>query len=161
MVSGRGSSRPAPEARQRLEEELAGLQERRRELAAALENETDVGDGADAAEVLELREDLLWVDGQIAEIIARLAGSEPVGGAGDLPDGTEVTLRFEDGTVATLRVVAFPEEAPEGAEDTVLTLHSPLGRALAGHGPGDTVTYATPDGPAHVTLLDLRPPPGE
>ncbi|MGH4024766.1 MAG: GreA/GreB family elongation factor [Pseudonocardiaceae bacterium] len=160
MATGGGTSHLAPEARQRLEEELAGLRERRRELAAALENETDVGDGADAAEVLELREDLIWVDEQIAEIIARLAGSEPVGGAGDLPDGTEVTLRFEDGTVVTLRVVAFPKEAPEGAEDTVLTLRSPLGRALAGHRSGDNITHATPDGPARATLLDLRPPAG-
>ncbi|MGH4027191.1 MAG: hypothetical protein ACRDRV_21685 [Pseudonocardiaceae bacterium] len=57
-------------------------------------------------------------------------------------------------------MVAFPEEAPEGAEDTVLTLHSPLGRVLAGHRPGDTITYATPDGPARATLLDLRSPAG-
>ena len=160
MAAGGGTSHLAPEARQRLEEELARLRQRRRERAAALEGGTRVGDGADAAEELELREELIWVDEQIAEIVARLTSSEPLYGAADLPDGTEVTLRLEDGTVVTLRVVAFPDEAPEGAEDTVLTVHSPLGRALAGHRPGDTITYATPDGRVHVTLLDLRPPVG-
>jgi transcription elongation GreA/GreB family factor len=62
--------------------------------------------------------------------------------------------------VVSLRVVAFPEQAPEGAEDTALTMHSPLGRALTGHRPGDTITYSTPDGRAHAILLDLRPPAG-
>lgn len=155
--AGSSSSHLAPAARRRLEEELAGLRQRRRELAAELEGATDVGDRADAAEALELRDDLIWVDEQIAETVARLTGTESPGSA-DLPDGTEVTLRFADGRVATLRVVAFPEEAPEGAEDTTLTVHSPLGRALAGHGPGETVTYATPNGPVQITILDLRPP---
>ena len=36
-------------------------------------------------------------------------------------------------------------------------MHSPLGRALPGHGP-DTISYATPDGPARATVLDLRIP---
>lgn len=147
-----------PDARRRLEEELAALRARRRELAAELEQDDSVGDGADAAETLELREDLVWVDEQIAEMVARLSGAEAPGDPDALPDGTEVTLRFEDGTVTTLRVVAFPEQAPEGAEDTIMTRDSPLGRALTRCRPGDTVTYSTPDGLARATVLDLRCP---
>ncbi|MGH3796248.1 MAG: GreA/GreB family elongation factor [Pseudonocardiaceae bacterium] len=148
------TSRVSPEMRRRLEDELAGLRERRRELTVALQESDSVGDRADAAETLELRDDLVRVDEQIAEIGARLSGAEPTGRIGDLPAGAEVTLRSDDGTEQTLRVVAFPDEV---GEDTV-TVHSPLGRALAGRHPGDTITYSTPDGPAQVQLIDLRLP---
>ncbi|HEU0087887.1 MAG TPA: GreA/GreB family elongation factor [Pseudonocardiaceae bacterium] len=148
----------SPEARKRLEQELARLRERRRTLAAELEQRDMVGDRADNAEALELGDDLVWVEEHIAELVARLAGVQPADGADRLPGGTEVTLRFADGTEATLRVVTFPEEIPEGAEDTALTVHSPLGRALVGHHPGDTIRYPTPDGLAHAELLDLRLP---
>ncbi|HEY2765858.1 MAG TPA: GreA/GreB family elongation factor [Pseudonocardiaceae bacterium] len=160
MTGADSTSRPGlgPDARRRLQDELADLRDRRRELVAALQESDSVGDRADAAETLEMRDELVWADEQIAEIVARLAGAEPAGDSGGLPDGAEVTLRFEDGTEQTLRVAAFPEEVPEGAEETSFTVHSPLGRALAGHRPGDTVSYSTPDGPVHVRLIDLRLP---
>jgi transcription elongation GreA/GreB family factor len=37
-------------------------------------------------------------------------------------------------------------------------MHSPLGRALSGHQPGDTIGYATPEGPVRAELIDLRLP---
>lgn len=160
-MTGADSPSPSglgPDVRRRLEDELAGLRERRRELAGALEESDSAGDHADAAETLEIRDELLWVDEQIAEITARLAGAEPARDSDGPPDGAEVTLRFEDGTEQTLRVVAFPDEVPEGAEETSLTVHSPLGRALAGHRPGDTVSYSTPDGPVRAQLIGLRLP---
>lgn len=147
----------APQARRHLEAELARLRDRHRELAEALAQRDRVGDRGDSAEEIELGDELVWVDERIGEIMARLAGAEPVRNGG-LPDGTEVTLRFSDGTVQTLHVVAISEEIPDGAEDTTLTMHSPLGCALAGHQPGDTITYVTPHGPEQVELIDLRLP---
>lgn len=151
-----------PEVRKRLADELATLRTRRRELAGALEEWDRVGDRGDSSEALELGEDAAWLDERIGELVARLAGavpwSGPVEAAPSLPDGARVTLRLADSTVVTLRVVAIPEEIPEGAEDTALTTHSPLGRALAGHGPGDVVRYPTPGGPVEVVLLDLQLP---
>ena len=113
VPGSRYTSQLAAEARQRLEEELDGLRERGRELVAALQEWDTVGDRADAAEALELRDDLVWVDEQVAEIVARLAGAEPPGDSGSLPEGTEVSLRLDGGEVVTLRVVALPEAAPE------------------------------------------------
>jgi len=33
-----------------------------------------------------------------------------------------------------------------------------LGQALAGHQPGDTVTYSTPQGPSEVELISVKLP---
>lgn len=152
-----------PEARGRLEEELARLSERRRSLGAEFDERDPVGDRADGAESLELADDVAWLDDRIDELVGLLSGasgSDDQSAADRLPDGTVVTVRFADSTVQTLRVVAITEEIPEGQEDTALTTHSPLSRALAGHHKGDTVGYPTPDGPAQVEVIDLRLPNG-
>src|SRR5918997_6941926 len=117
--------------RQLLEEELAQLRARRHALAAELDGRDSVGDRADHADVLEQADDIAWLDDRIAEVsglIARGGVPEPVDGR--LPHGAEVTLRFDDGEVSTMRVVAISEEVAEDA--AALTLDSPLGRALAG-----------------------------
>jgi transcription elongation GreA/GreB family factor len=163
-VTAAGSTgRPGldPDARRRLEDELARLRERRRRLGAAFDDRDPVGDRADDAEALELADDAAWLDDRINELVGLLtgaAGAEQAASPDRLPDGTVLTLRFEDGAEQTFRVVAIPEEIPEGQEDTALTTHSPLSRALAGHHVGDTVTYSTPDGPVRAELIDLRLP---
>jgi transcription elongation GreA/GreB family factor len=57
-----------------------------------------------------------------------------------------------------MRVVAIVEEIPLGKEESTLTADSPLGLALAGHQPGDTVTYTTPHGQQQVELLAVKYP---
>ncbi|MDQ4032507.1 MAG: GreA/GreB family elongation factor [Actinomycetota bacterium] len=144
--------------RQRLEEELTQLQARRKALADELGGRDTVGDRADHADLLEQADDLAWLDDRIAEITGLLArGGVPEPAAGRLPHGAEVTLRFDDGDVSTLRVVAIPEEATEDDAGAV-TLDSPLGRALVGSKVGDIVQYGTPSGPALVEVLALRMP---
>ncbi|MGH3972199.1 MAG: GreA/GreB family elongation factor, partial [Pseudonocardiaceae bacterium] len=71
---------------------------------------------------------------------------------------TEVTLRFDDGEVLTLRVVAIPEEIGEDDDAGAVTLDSPLGRALVGGEVGDIIQYATPSGTALVEVLALQMP---
>ena len=75
-----------------------------------------------------------------------------------LPGGTEVTLRFPDGDVVTMHVISIVEENPFGREEETLTAHSPLAQALAGHQPGDTVTYSTPRGESQVELVAVKLP---
>ena len=77
---------------------------------------------------------------------------------GQLPNGTEVKLRFSDGEESTMRVVNFIEETPAGAEDTTLTADSPLGLALYGRKAGETISYLTPRGELEVTLLAIKTP---
>lgn len=143
--------------RRRLEEELARLRARRSALITELDGRDSVGDRADHADVLEQADDVAWLDDRIAEVTGLIArGVPPEPAAGRLPHGTEITLRFDDGEVSTLRVVAILEEVAE--VDDALTLESPLGRALAGSEVGDIVQYRTPSGTALVEVLALRVP---
>ena len=67
-------------------------------------------------------------------------------------------MRFPDGEVVTMHVITIVEETPVGREDETLTIRSPLGQALAGHKPGDTVTYSTPQGQDQVELIAVKLP---
>lgn len=169
MANTTGSDLPAPDqgwepgARNELERELTQLRDQRAKLAPAPEDDT-VGDYGDQAEMLERDSDLGYLDSRITEIRELLArGPRAAESAADqrseLPDGTEVTVRFADDTVDTLRVVVSVEEVPDDDRAGVLTSDSPLGRALAGHSVGDTITYRTPEGgDTRVHLLGLEPP---
>jgi len=150
------SSRLNPAARQRLERERAALVDQQRELAGGL-GEEEVGDSGDSANALLQADELRWVEERLRAVDELLAhGEEPAEGQG-LPPGTEVTLRFADGSVETLRVVGLVEEMEESAEARTLTPDSPLGRALVGRQVGDDVTYLTPNGEtqAHVVALNV------
>jgi transcription elongation factor GreA len=133
------------------------LNERRNRLLNGLETDEDPrGDRGDAADEIQQAEVLAFVDRRIAELKGLMLGAE-TGSPGRLPDGTEVTLRFPDGEVTTMRVVAVVEQVGAGDDET-LTADSPLGTALVGHKPGDTVTYSTPSGEQSVDLVSVKPP---
>ena len=141
-----------------MEEELAELRSRRDQLRAELEGDADtVGDRGDAADALQRSEDLAGIDEQISRLTWLLAGGD-ADTPGELPNGTEVTLRFPGDDPVRMRVVHFLEETPAGEEDTTLTADSPLGLALFGRRAGDTVTYSTPRGELQVELLAIDIP---
>jgi len=146
----------------RLEQELARVSDERHDLAAALGGEDPEdptgGDSGDQADLLERSDDLARLDRRITEIRYLLADLDTAQDPQDLPHGTVVTLRFADGTVATLRVVAITEEAPADRQDEILTADSPLARALVGRRAGDTITYRVPDGEAQVQVIAVRAP---
>lgn len=148
------------QARARLEAELATLWERRRALAAAVsEQESDVGDRADAANALEDGDDLAAVDERIRTVIELLAGG-PGRPPGRVPDGTTATLLFDDDTEESVRVVAVPEEIAAGQQDMTVTTDSPLGLALAGRRAGDTIRYSTPAGQVLARIVSVEFPGG-
>jgi transcription elongation GreA/GreB family factor len=70
-----------------------------------------------------------------------------------LPEGTQVTIRFSDGSTDTMSVVTIPEDTTE-----TLTRDSPLGRALVGAQPGDTIIYSGPDGSVVAEVIAVQPP---
>ena len=148
----------AGQERGRIEEELAELRSRRDQLRAELADDADtVGDRGDAADALQRSEDLAGIDEQISRLTWLLAGGN-ADTPGELPNGTEVTVRFPGDEPVRMRVVHFLEETPAGEEDTTLTADSPLGLALVGRRAGDTVTYATPRGELQVELLAIDIP---
>jgi transcription elongation factor GreA len=164
-MSGQGSSDRSDvsaSTRDRLEEELAQLRDRRRSRAAQLGGEDpddqSSGDSGDQAVQLEGLDDLARIDRRISEIEHLIADPDLLATPGGLSDGTVVTLRFPDGDEATYRVVAIAEEAPADGQNEVVTADSPLGRALAGRRAGDTVTYRAPDGDIQVDIVAMTEP---
>jgi len=155
----RDSKKFVEQERARLEAELADLKRRRDQLRTELQGDAEtVGDRGDAADALQRAEDLAGVDEQIGRLTWLLAGGNATV-EGQLPNGTEVTLRFpDDKEDVRMRVVNFIEETPAGAEDTTLTSDSPLGLALYGRKAGDLITYQTPRGELKVKLLAIEYP---
>jgi transcription elongation GreA/GreB family factor len=146
------------EERDRIEEELADLRSRGDQMRAELRSGADtVGDSGDAADALQRSEDLAGIDEQINRLTWLLAGGN-ADTPGQVPNGTEVTLRFPGDKPVQMRIVNFLEETPAGEEDTTLTSDSPLGLALFGRRAGETVTYSTPRGELQVELLAIEFP---
>ena len=138
-----GAGNFAEQERSRVEAELADLRRRRDQMRAELRDDADtVGDRGDAADAIQRAEDLAGIDEQIARLTWLLAGGNTAV-EGQLPNGTQVTIRFPGDEPVRMRVVHFLEETPAGAEDTTLTADSPLGLALVGRKAGDTVIYDT------------------
>lgn len=158
MSPNTGSKKFVEQEHARLESELAELRRRREQLHAELQQDAEsVGDRGDAAEALQRAEDLGGLDEQISRLTWLLAGGN-ASVDGQLPNGTQVKLRWADGEETTMRVVNFIEETPAGEEDTTLTADSPLGLALFGQKAGATITYRTPRGEQQVTLLSIKLP---
>ncbi len=158
MTQDEGSLEFAGQERDRIEEELADLRRRRDQMRAELQGDADtVGDRGDAADALQRSEDLAGIEEQINRLTWLLAGGNE-DTPGQLPDGTEVTLRFPGDEPVRMRIVHFLEETPAGEEDTTLTSDSPLGLALFGRQAGETVTYSTPRGELQVELLAIDIP---
>jgi transcription elongation GreA/GreB family factor len=149
------------DAQRRIEAELTELRQRRDRMTADFEGDRDtVGDSGDAADAIQRADEGAVLSDRIAELTRILEGGKPTSEtAGGLLDGTELTLRFSDSPDAVrLQVVLIQEETPAGREEDTLTADSPLGLALIGHRPGDTVTYMTPQGKQQVELLDVKNP---
>lgn len=144
-----------------LEGELHELRRRRERVAADLDNIRDAaGDliDPDAADQIALAYELTAIDNRIAELNWHLHGGPPESAVpGALPDGAEVTVRFPDGELAHLRVTAIIGDVLV-RDEHALSPDSPMGLALAGHQPGDVVTFETPQGPQEVELVDVRYP---
>ena len=154
------STEPADAAQNALAAELDRLRQRRDRLEIEVKNDRGmIGDHGDAAEAIQRAEELVVLGERINELDRRLrAGPSQSNGSETLPGGTEVTLRFSDGEVVTMHVISIVEETPAGREAETLTARSPLGQALAGRQPGDTVTYSTPQGENQVELIALKLP---
>ena len=150
----------ADAARDQLAAELARLRQRRDRLEVEVKADRGmIGDHGDAAEAIQRADELAVLGDRINELDRMLRTGPPRTDQSEtLPGGTEVTLRFPDGEVVTMHVISIVEETPAGREAETLTARSPLAQALAGHQPGDTVTYSTPQGENQVELIAMKLP---
>ncbi|NMM87953.1 hypothetical protein B2J88_26945 [Rhodococcus sp. SRB_17] len=161
MTENSDSGALSEQSRARLATELADLRKQRDRMASEITNDHDtVGDQGDAADDLERADDVALIDDRIDQLEALLGGWATPSTPGAFPDGAEVSVQFPDDGIRKLRVVVITEETRRGGDDVTLTADSPLGIALAGHQPGDTVNYMTPQGSRQVQLLAVNLPAG-
>ncbi len=95
---------------------------------------------------------------QLEDMLRRAEVGETPPDDGVVEPGMVVTYKFEgdDDDEAERFLLGAREIEPEGL--TVYSPQSPLGAAITGHTPGDTVTYEAPNGkPVTVVILDAVP----
>jgi transcription elongation factor GreA len=116
-----------------------------------------VGDSADEADELQRADGLRRLDDRVSGITTRLRQADPAGPppTGLVGVGSTATVRFSDGTVETVQI----GDTAAVLDRTLVTVGSPLGRALLGHRPGDTVNFRAPDGPESAVPVSLGEPP--
>ncbi len=136
-----------PEGHEKLNEELQYLvTERRREVAALIQDAKDAGDVSDNAAYDEAKEQQAFVEGRIRhleDILARAEIIEHAETADAVILGCEVTVAEDGADPEHFRLVGSAEADPTQGS---ISNESPLGRALLGKGVGDKATIRTPDG---------------
>ena len=148
-----------PEGRQEIEQELARLHEARTESEHRLGDSLVLaGDAGDVGEYLDEQREQELLDRRIELLEERLATalvSAPaetpregavIGTAADVED-------LDTGVQSHFELVSSAESNPARGR---LSVESPVGRAIVGHRPGDTVEVLTPKGRRHLKVLSVQ-----
>jgi transcription elongation GreA/GreB family factor len=139
------------DAQRGIEVELTELRQRRDRMTADFEGDRDtVGDSGDAADAIQRADEGAVLSDRIAELTLILEGGKPTSEtAGELPDGTELTLRFSGSPDAVSRAspVRYVDFHP--AQIARLNLRATIGsfgrrRCTSQHRSGRTRAALTP-----------------
>jgi transcription elongation factor GreA len=150
----------SPEAYERLKAELEERSTtRRQELSLAIERAREHGDIKENADYDAAKNEQGINAARIRQLEQMLKNAVVIDAntAGDIVEaGTLVDLRYvgDDDTMTYL--VGSIEERNEKYD--VLSTNSPIGMAILGKGPGETVTYQGPKREMSVTIVGVRLP---
>ncbi len=146
-----------------LQEELRFLREERRvEIAEKLKEAISYGDLSENAEYQEARDDQAQVELRIAELEELLKPGnyelidEEKGGKrkkSGINVGNTVTLQDEESTMVTYTIVGSQEA---NIFENKISNESPIGSALIGKNPGDTVTVTAPSGQKQYSITEVK-----
>jgi len=144
---------------QRLMEELDYLRTiRRQEVAERLKATREVGTWNDP-DHQSAQEEQAFVEGRIAKLERLLAQAEVVEvprsvASATVAMGSSVVLKDEEGETERYLVQGPMEmELPGTAR---ISSHSPVGKALLGHGCGEVVEVETPMGVTRFTIVEIE-----
>ena len=142
-----------------LRAEIADLEGRgRREIAARIKTAKEWGDLKENSEYHDARNDQAHLETKILrlranELAAEVVDASMVGGSAIARFGSVVTFRDEaKGTETTYTLVSGPEAKPA---EGLVSIDSPVGRALAGAKAGGVVTVTSPRGQRTLTVLTV------
>lgn len=149
--------RLSPQAHQRLEDELQHRSsDLRAEISRRIEAAREHGDIRENADYDAAKNEQGHNESrirQLEQILRDAVVGEDVAGDVVAP-GTIVEIRMEGDDDLTAYLVGSIEERHDTLE--VLSTSSPLGQALLGHGPGDTVSYEGPRRTFAVEIVNVR-----
>jgi transcription elongation factor GreA len=145
------------DAYERLNAELDDLTTRGRvEIARKIEAARELGDLSENGDYQAAKEEQGKMEGRIRQLTAMLRDVEIVegGGSDHVEAGSVVELRYE-GEDDTERYLVGSIEERRG-DVLVVSPGSPLGSALLGAHPGDTVDFEAPTGPLRVEVVSIE-----
>jgi transcription elongation factor GreA len=148
----------SPRAHQRLTEELA---ERsgpiRRQISELIERARELGDLKENGDYHAAKNEQGLNEARVRQLEATLKTAVVVESTSvdKVEAGTVVEVRMEGDDETTTYLIGSIEERGSGYD--VMSPGSPLGKALLGHGPGETVTYEAPAGTFEVAIIAVRP----
>jgi len=148
----------SPQAHQRLVEELEGRTgPRRREISEWIERAREHGDIRENADYEAAKTEQGHNEARVRQLEAILKTAVVVEStaADKVEAGTVVEVRMEGDDESSSYLIGSIEEKGRGFD--VISPGSPLGKALLGHAPGDTVTYEAPGGRFEVQIVTVRP----
>jgi transcription elongation factor GreA len=137
-----------PEGARKIREELEQLTgPARTALAARLRAAIQQGDLSENADYTSAKEEQGFLEGRILELESLLKTAEIVDPATtsreEVSLGCRVTVRDEENETEMFQIVGSNEA---NSRERKISHESPIGKALIGHKPGDTVQVPTPGG---------------
>jgi len=142
----------------KLQEELAELTTtKRQELAEKLQHAIGQGDLSENAEYQEAKEEQAFLEGRVREV-ENILSKAIIIESGRKSSTVKIGSTVEIERVGAKRKETFTIVGAEEADpfEGRISHQSPLGMALIGHRAGDTVSAATPAGPAKWKLKKLK-----
>ena len=144
-------------AYEELQAEIAELEgEGRREKAEKIGIAREWGDLKENAEYHAAKDDAAMLEAKISRLREQLVAAEIVEEAGGGAAGMGSTVTYVDeatGREATHKLVPAREAKPA---DGLLSIDSPVGRALAGSTPGDARALQTPKGERTMRVVSVE-----
>ena len=93
---------------------------------------------------------------QLTQLLNNVTVGEPPATGGKAGPGMVVTVTYDDGDTERFLIGSREDRGTSDVE--VYSHNSPLGKALTGRMPGDSVNYSLPNGTQlNVTLVDVEP----
>jgi transcription elongation factor GreA len=153
--------KPVPITKKGLEKLQAELDEllsvKRPEVADRIKTAKEFGDISENAEYEDAKNDQGWIEGRILTLEKMIRNAEiiqePSRKAADgVQLGSRVKVKDEFGETSYTIVGPVEADPTKG----LISLESPVGKALMGHAKGDKVKVATPGGTSSVTIISIR-----
>ena len=144
-------------AYERLKAELEDLTTRGRvDIAGTIERARELGDLSENADYHAAKEDQGRMEARIRQLQALVDSAvivEDQGGRERVATGSIVSLRYQGDDEVERYLVGSIEERRDDLP--IISPASPLGQALMGRQPGDTVQYESPGGPQQVEIVEI------